>query len=90
MGIRNQTLGLQGWHRTYNNNCIMPISERFLSMPLEEKRKLYKCGKKLKLLDDVPTWPDFYQQNENRLKKAGKKASIRYLACIKLLIIIDH
>lgn len=50
----------------------MPISERFLSMPLEEKRKLYKCGKKLKLLDDVPTWPDFYQQNENRLKKAGK------------------
>lgn len=42
-------------------------------MPLEEKRKLYKCGKKLKLLDDVPTWPDFYQQNENRLKKAGKK-----------------
>lgn len=68
----------------------MPISERFLSMPLEEKRKFYKCGKKLKLLDDVPTWPDFYQQNENRLKKAGKKAFIRYLACIKLLIIIDH
>lgn len=40
-------------------------------MSLEEKRKLYKCGKKLKLLDDVPNWPDFYQQNKNRLKKAG-------------------
>lgn len=55
----------------HNYNCILPISERFLCMSLEEKRKLYKCGKKLKLLDDVPNWPDFYQQNKNRLKKAG-------------------
>lgn len=38
----------------------MLILERFLSMLLEEKRKLYKCGKKLKLLDDVLIWLDFY------------------------------
>lgn len=44
--------------------------EKSLNMSLEEKRKLYKCGKKLKLLDDVPNWPDFYQENKNRLKKA--------------------
>ncbi|XP_052701881.1 ADP-ribose glycohydrolase MACROD2-like [Crassostrea angulata] len=55
---------------------IQSERERFLSMPLEEKRKLYKCGKKLKLLDDVPTWPDFYQQNENRLKKAVSKKKL--------------
>lgn len=45
-------------------------------MSLEEKRKLYKCGKKLKLLDDVPNWPDFYQQNKNRLKKAVSKKKL--------------
>jgi hypothetical protein len=43
----------------------------FLKMPREEKRKLYKCGKKFKQLEDVPTWSEFYSENKDRLKKAG-------------------
>nr|XP_022332441.1 O-acetyl-ADP-ribose deacetylase MACROD2-like isoform X2 [Crassostrea virginica] len=47
--------------------------ELYINMTKEEKRKLYKCGKKFKQLEDIATWQHFYQENKKRLKKSVSK-----------------
>lgn len=39
---------------------------KYLSLPVEEKRLLYKC-KDFKTLSDIETWSSYFQNNENRL-----------------------
>jgi len=36
-------------------------------MPLEEKRKTYKCGSKFVTLDDIPTWQDYAAKLRGKL-----------------------
>ena len=58
-------------YSAYILSCVLPISELYINMTKEEKRKLYKCGKKFKQLEDIATWQHFYQENKKSLKKAG-------------------
>ena len=44
-------------------------------MKVEEKRKLYKCGKKYKELKDVPTWPEYFEEKKEKLLRACKWSS---------------
>ena len=43
--------------------------DKFLSMPLEEKRKLYKCRSAYVTLDDIPIWPCLYKVEASRIQK---------------------
>ncbi|KAL9954618.1 hypothetical protein ACROYT_G042182 [Oculina patagonica] len=36
---------------------------KFDDLPLEEKRKLYKCGLDYVTLKDIQTWPEYRQEN---------------------------
>ncbi|KAL3872956.1 hypothetical protein ACJMK2_036125 [Sinanodonta woodiana] len=48
--------------------------EFYLHMSLEEKRKLYKCSKKYKILKDILTWDEYYHKYKaDLLKKLRKK-----------------
>lgn len=67
--------------------CVLPISELYINMTKEEKRKLYKCGKKFKQLEDIATWQHFYQENKKRLKKSGDCNSEKVFTILKQL---DH
>ncbi|KAB0794466.1 hypothetical protein PPYR_11305 [Photinus pyralis] len=42
--------------------------KEFLSMPLEAKRKVYKCNKPV-LLDDVPTWAEYAEMQSSLPEK---------------------
>ena len=54
----------------------------YLELPLEEKRKLYRCGKSFHVLDDIPVWPVLYKLNESRIKKTiQRKKSNEYSKC---------
>ncbi|XP_062576172.1 ADP-ribose glycohydrolase MACROD2-like isoform X1 [Saccostrea cucullata] len=66
--------------RNAHHDAVLSDKEKFLNMKKEEKRKLYKCGKKFKQLNDIPTWPDFYNEHKERMKKAAakKKLDMRY------------
>jgi len=37
--------------------------EKFLSMSLEKKRQLYRCKDKFKTLDNVETWPQYFEEH---------------------------
>lgn len=37
--------------------------ENYLKMPIEEKRKLYKCGSGYLTLDRIPSWDEYARQN---------------------------
>ncbi|CAG0888777.1 unnamed protein product [Cyprideis torosa] len=39
------------------------VKDELLQMPLDEKRRLYRCGDKFVTLDDVPTWKEYVAQN---------------------------
>jgi hypothetical protein len=42
------------------------IADKYLQMPLEEKRKIYKC-KKADTLESIPTWQKFYETEKDDL-----------------------
>ncbi len=46
--------------------------ENYIKMPIEEKRKLYKCKLNFKTLENVKTWPEYCKENglesSNRFK----------------------
>ena len=67
--------------------CVLPISELYINMTKEEKRKLYKCGNQFKQLEDIATWQHFYQENKKRLKKSGDCNSEKVFTILKQL---DH
>ena len=49
----------------------------FDSMPLEEKRKHYKCGKCYVTLNDIQTWPAYVQENGYYLfRKQGHSSDL--------------
>ncbi len=41
----------------------------YLSMPIEDKRKVYKCGDQFKTFDDIPDWSSY--ANTYEAKKLG-------------------
>ena len=47
-----------------------PISARYLSMSVEEKRQKYKCGQNYVTLSEVPTWPE-YAKEEGLASSSG-------------------
>jgi len=47
-------------HRT-RKNAVSEARERFVSMPVDEKRKLYKCKENYVKLVDVHAWPDYFK-----------------------------
>ncbi|XP_048732445.2 ADP-ribose glycohydrolase MACROD2-like [Ostrea edulis] len=65
--------------RNVHNESVISDRDKFLEMSKGDKRKLYKCGKKFKQLDDVPTWSEFYSEHKDRLKKAVSKKRLKVL-----------
>lgn len=47
--------------------------EKYLKMPLADKRKEYKCGNNYTTLESVPTWPEVYEENKERMQRLAKK-----------------
>ncbi len=45
---------------------------RLASMSLEEKRRDYFCGEKFVSLNDIPTWREYFKENEKSLAEKGK------------------
>jgi len=43
------------------NNLNIFISEKFLEMPLPEKRKFYRCKKHV-TIDGIQAWPDYAEK----------------------------
>jgi len=48
-------------------------TEKIDGLPIEEKRKLYKCGDNFKTLTDIKTWPQYFNADKERLSKLGEK-----------------
>ena len=44
----------------------MCVLEKSLNRSLEEKRKMYACGERFHTLDDVLTWPQYYESETHR------------------------
>lgn len=56
---------------------IKEQKDKFLLMPLEEKRNIYKCRNKYNTLEDVQTWEEYYSENKDKLlKKIAKKSNL--------------
>ena len=41
---------------------IILDKEYWQNLPLDEKRKQYRCRDKYLTLEQIPTWPDFYSK----------------------------
>jgi len=48
------------------------VVEKFLSMPLDEKRKHYKRSSKIYTVDEISTWQDYFLKSKERLKMQCK------------------
>ncbi|XP_064621962.1 ADP-ribose glycohydrolase MACROD2-like [Lineus longissimus] len=46
--------------------------EKYLNMPIEEKRLVYKCKDKYLTIDDVLTWPQFAEENDIQPARKSK------------------
>ncbi|XP_071162113.1 ADP-ribose glycohydrolase MACROD2-like [Mytilus edulis] len=56
---------------------IKEQKDKFLHMPLEEKRQIYKCRNKYNTLEEVQTWEEYYSENKVKLlKKVAKKSNL--------------
>lgn len=44
----------------YASEAVKLNREKYLNMPIEEKRKLYKCKANFIMLKDIPTWQEYY------------------------------
>jgi len=47
-------------------STIQEHRDKFISMPKEEKREFYKCGKKFMTLDDIPTWAEYHNKMDEK------------------------
>ena len=57
-----------------------PPWSKFDDLPVNEKRKLYKCGEDYVTLNKVPLWPEYRQENLYAIY--GKKGTcINKLVC---------
>ena len=56
------------WYMRSNTTPVM-TREHFENMPIDRKRKLYKCGSRYQQLKDIDTWPVF---------RAAHKCSSKY------------
>ena len=45
--------------------CVCTGAEKFVDMPREEKRKLYKCGKKYTTLEGISTLKEDIESGSN-------------------------
>lgn len=41
--------------------------KEWLAMSVEEKRDMYRCREDFVVLDDVPNWNEYYQENQKKL-----------------------
>ena len=41
-------------------------------MPVNEKRKLYRCGKNFEKIDELVVWPVIWQVRKEHLRFKGK------------------
>lgn len=48
---------------TAANRDYLAVKEKYLELPPEEKRKVYKCGSRFITLDKVPTWAEYATTN---------------------------
>ncbi|XP_028395930.1 ADP-ribose glycohydrolase MACROD2-like isoform X2 [Dendronephthya gigantea] len=48
-----------------------PKTPDFSNMPLDEKRKYYRCGNRYLTLDKIETWPEYVKNNHDFLSKQG-------------------
>ncbi|RZF44311.1 hypothetical protein LSTR_LSTR006861 [Laodelphax striatellus] len=58
---------LNGFINSRNMGSFQKTKDEILNLSLDEKRKLYKCGSKYVILNDVETWADFYSRDKQRL-----------------------
>lgn len=49
--------------------------QKFVNMPREEKRKLYKCKEKYITVDKILTWPEYAQKNKIFLSEPEENVS---------------
>jgi hypothetical protein len=49
------------------------VIDKYLSMPLTEKRKLYACGEDYVVLQKIPAWHDYLKND--RLKRKYPKGN---------------
>lgn len=52
----------------FRNAEVQENRERFLNMPIEEKRKLYSCEENYITIDKIPTWTEYYRNQKLHLK----------------------
>jgi len=59
-------------------DTFQTIKNAFLNMPIEDKRKIYKCGKDGYVkLSQVPTWPQYWEQEKPKGPSYGNAEEVR-------------
>ncbi|CAH1792039.1 unnamed protein product [Owenia fusiformis] len=55
---------------------VLAEQERIAKMPIEEKRKHYRCREHYKVLKDVPTWNEYFHKNITEKTNKGPKSEV--------------
>ena len=64
--------------------CVC-VLERLENLPIEEKRKLYDCKRQYNTLEDIPTWAEYFQQNQKRLLRSKSEPNtVSFDACMTM------
>jgi hypothetical protein len=51
-------------HLTRGLYKVKETRQAYLAMPIEEKRKLYKCKNDYVPLDKIPTWDEYFKKEK--------------------------
>jgi hypothetical protein len=55
---------------TCSKSMVLENREKYLAMNKDEKRKFYKCRENFISLNEIKTWPDYYQEYEIKEKQS--------------------
>ncbi|XP_075214104.1 macro domain-containing protein PG1779-like isoform X2 [Lycorma delicatula] len=55
-------------------SSVDEVKKKYVNMPANERRSLYKCGTNFETIDKVETWADFYVRDKSRLKEEFMKS----------------
>lgn len=63
-------------HLNIEHVMLLSLSDKFLAMTVDEKRKFYG-HKNYTTLDKIDAWSKYYSQNEKQLKKSYPNGSYK-------------
>lgn len=72
--LNYSTCRYQTYRRSFATMSFSEEKAKYLSLPVEEKRLVYKCNKDFKTLLDIETWSSYFNNNEGRLVTQSKSA----------------